>query len=190
MPERGQMIAIRAGVDLKELSVDGWSTDTGYWISQTDGNKLPIVFFGADSSAFNDTGHVHNTTDDSTVVESTLALEVAYLPQLQPKLYAKGSPAEYAWTGIMGYTATGDPFVSLLGWSFLAFAVEKVGPIIDNVNNVKYTNQYIPAGYNGHGMPRTVACSEAVVQMIIGNITGKDWVQPGWFLSRYLTWNK
>ncbi|PBK71363.1 FAD dependent oxidoreductase [Armillaria solidipes] len=175
MPERGQMIAIRAGVDLKELSTDGWSSDTGYWIPQLDDGKLPMVLFGADSGAFNGTGHVHNTTDDSEVVQSTLDLEVAYLPQLQPKLYIKETPAEYAWTGIMGYTATGDPFV---------------GPVIDNVNHVKYVNQYISAGYNGHGMPRTGACAEAVVQMIIANITGKEWIQPDWFPSRYLTWNK
>lgn len=153
------MIAIRAGVDLKELSTDGWSTDTGYWIPQLDDGKLPIVLFGADSSAFNGTGHVHNTTNGSEVVQSTLDLEVAYLPQLQPKLYIKGTPAEYGWTDIMGYTSTGDPFV---------------GPVIDNVNHVKYANQYISAGYNGHGMPRTGACAEVVVEMIIANITGKE----------------
>ncbi len=110
----------------------------------------------------------------------------------------------------MGYTATGDPFVSLLGDSFLVFTGEKVGPVIDNVNHVKYVNQYISAGYNGHGMPRTGAwyvlffCSsaftyvvafisfsaEAVVQMITANITGEEWIQPDWFPSRYLTWNK
>lgn len=57
----------------------------------------------------------------------------------------------------MGYTKTGDPFVS--NYLFpVTNLVERpdtqVGPVLDPTNPDAYKGQYISAGYTGHGMPR------------------------------------
>ncbi|EEB96854.1 hypothetical protein MPER_03934, partial [Moniliophthora perniciosa FA553] len=84
---------------------------------------------------------------------------------------------EHEWTGIMGYTKTGDPFV---------------GPVVDPnpVPMKEYEGQYLAAGYNGHGMPRAFGCAELIASMLLADMQGKKWIKPDWVPERWLTWNK
>jgi len=65
-------------------------------------------------------------------------------------------------TGIMGYTAVGDPFVIPIGICSFLHVIEacfQVGPVVgpSTVGTAGYEGQYIAAGYRGHGMPRGYA---------------------------------
>ncbi|KAF8966785.1 FAD dependent oxidoreductase-domain-containing protein [Flammula alnicola] len=68
-------------------------------------------------------------------------------------------PWEMEWTGIMGFTKTGDPFV---------------GPVVpfpdsfgsETVSENEYEGQYIAAGYTGHGMPRAYAWHVFVTSLL------------------------
>lgn len=119
-------------------------------------------------------------TDDSIVNQRASTVLRAFLPAVFPgKFDPKGIP-ELEWTGIMGFTKLHDPFV---------------GPVLDlndtDSSKNSFEGQYISAGYTGHGMPRTYACAEAVVSLILhelGGGTRDDWVRPNWLPARYLTW--
>ncbi|KAG1786549.1 uncharacterized protein HD556DRAFT_1530992 [Suillus plorans] len=49
---------------------------------------------------------------------------------------------------------------------------------------------YIAARYAGHGMPRAFGCAEVLAQMILAEISDKEWKEPDWLPQRYLTWNR
>jgi hypothetical protein len=121
-------------------------------------------------------------------------------------------------TGIMGFTKTRDPFVSVLscGDFLFVYGSYKVGPVFDpdHLSSPSqpnaYEGQYIAAGYTGHGMARAFAwlvnlstglslfCSshglwiyisaEAIAGMLKAQITGEKWIMPEWLPERYLTW--
>lgn len=108
----------------------------------------------------------------------------------------------------MGFTKTGDPFVSGVPPLNMisSDSLQQVGPVVDpSADARKYDGQYISAGFSGHGMPRAFAwyirrlscrvcisyhdvCSaEAVAGMIASEILGQAWMLPQWLPKHYLT---
>ncbi|TFK48505.1 FAD dependent oxidoreductase [Heliocybe sulcata] len=173
VPTRGQIIAIRANASADELTKVSWSGNPGteYWfprpLNATEGEK-PLVILGG--GRVHAPGHERFVIDDSTVSPVVGEFLRGFLPDVFPGKFDKAREPEMEWTGIMGYTSQGDPFV---------------GPVGED-----YDGQYISAGFTGHGMPRAFACGEAVAQMIVANLTGQTWTAPAWLPQRYLTWNR
>ena len=63
-------------------------------------------------------------------------------------------------SGIMGFTATGNPLVRPSRRQFTRPShYEQVGPVVDNRNlsGQDFAGLYISAGFSGHGMPRATA---------------------------------
>lgn len=75
--------------------------------------------------------------------------------------------AAYEWTGIMGFSSDGGPWVGRVPDSLLKDQVSPDG-------------LWISAGYTGHGMPVAARCGVAVAQMMLGRQDGvqipKQWM--------------
>ncbi|KAG6875921.1 hypothetical protein C0993_006796, partial [Termitomyces sp. T159_Od127] len=145
---RGQVIALRAAASSTEITKDAWVGTLGwkYWFPRpvNSPEDEPLIIFGGgrDESG---PGLESYIVDDSTLNPNVSRGLRNYLPPLFPGNYEEGREPEMEWTGIMGYTKNGDPFV---------------GPVIDPAQPQgaeHYKGQYISAGYTGHGMPRGYA---------------------------------
>ncbi|EPQ56210.1 DAO-domain-containing protein [Gloeophyllum trabeum ATCC 11539] len=173
VPTRGQIVAIRANASAEELTKASWSAEPGteYWfprpVNRTTEHPLVILGGGRHLTGPKRERYV---TDDSALNPVISRALREYLPDVFPGKFDPDQEPEMEWSGIMGYTATGDPFV---------------GPLGDG-----YGGQYVAAGFHGHGMPRAFACGEAVAQMIMSNLSGETWSPPDWLPRRYLTWEK
>ncbi|KAH9852000.1 FAD dependent oxidoreductase [Lenzites betulinus] len=179
VPTRGQIIATRAGVTLDALTTSGFTGNEGfeYWFPRPlEANQTnPLVILGGGREQSKPEFELY-VTDDSQVNPKVGKALREFLPTVFPGLYEAGKAPEMEWSGIMGYTKTGDPFV---------------GPVIDSASSGAYYNgQYVSAGYTGHGMPRAFSCAEAVVQMMLADISGKEWTVPDWLPRHHLTQNR
>jgi len=175
IPTRGQVIAVRAAASLDSLSRNSWDSDNEYWFPRPlkDGEEHPLVILGGARKVA--PSYELYETDDS-VVNPQVGKELrTFLPSIFPGKYEDGREPEMEWTGIMGYTTSGDPFV---------------GPVVDPAQSGSaelFKGQYISGGYTGHGMPRAFACAEATSQMIAADLTGKPWTAPEWLPFHYIT---
>ncbi|PWZ00174.1 DAO-domain-containing protein [Testicularia cyperi] len=102
--------------------------------------------------------------DDSTLCPEVSAFLHPWLHTVFPSEYGKDVKQE--WSGIMGYTASKDPMV---------------GPVANA------PNQWIAAGYSGHGMTRAFSCGRLVADMITAKEKDEVWKCPDSFPSCYLT---
>ncbi|THU98084.1 DAO-domain-containing protein [Dendrothele bispora CBS 962.96] len=184
VPVRGQIIAVRAAKPFSELWHTSWGGVNGnYWFARpfngTDGDtkEEPLVILGGGRYVMDGKGKERYVTDDSVVVEEVGEALREFLPSVFEGMFEEGKEPEMEWTGIMGYTSMGDPFV---------------GPVFDKSqdNEDLYAGQFIAAGFSGHGMPRAFSSAEAVAGIILSEITGEEWIQPSWLPDRYLTWNR
>ena len=77
--------------------------------------------------------------------------------------------AEYAWTGIMGYSADGSPWV---------------GEVKPEMGGDGKGGLWVSAGYTGHGMPVAARCGIAAAQRMMGE--GEDTIilPKAWEASR------
>lgn len=180
IPTRGQVIATRASAELDVISRRSWSANQGseYWfprpVDAANGETRPLVILGGGREAETPSYELYEA-DDSVLNPQVGAVLRKFLPAVFPGRYEEGAEPEMEWTGIMGYTASGDPFV---------------GPVIDSEKPAEaeaFKGQYISAGYSGHGMPRAFACADAVAQMIVADILGKAWTPPDWLPRHYIT---
>ncbi|KAG2141939.1 FAD dependent oxidoreductase [Suillus clintonianus] len=182
IPTRGQVMATRASVGADQIKTTGWSGNEGfaYWFPRpvTHDTEKPLIIIGGGREAAEPSYELYVDNDSQTHPLVGHALR-EFLPSVFEGKYDPDSEPEMEWTGIMGYTKMGDPFV---------------GPVADllvtNSEKDLYKKQYIAAGYSGHGMPRAFGCAEVVAQMILAEITNTEWKEPDWFPQRYLTWNR
>ncbi|KIM32877.1 hypothetical protein M408DRAFT_326592 [Serendipita vermifera MAFF 305830] len=207
VPVRGQVVAIRADVGYKDegwegsgdqqgLTRSGWSGNEGfeYWFprphpKQIDkilikNPKRPLVILGGARETLKDGGYGMYETDDSVLdPEASVGLR-AFLGNVFPGKFPRAGedagindrdPAydgvEMEWSGIMGFTKSGDPFVGRVK--------DAAGEVVED--------QYIAAGFTGHGMPRAYGCAEAVAGLIWSDISGTNWSPPRWLPRHYLT---
>ncbi|PFH49162.1 hypothetical protein AMATHDRAFT_148211 [Amanita thiersii Skay4041] len=176
IPTRGQVVAIdlpTSNTITPSFPLAGsWGANEGYeyWFPrppQSNSNTTTVILGGGRETA-RPAFEAHQT-DDSTINTRVSETLHAFLPRI-----FSGIPIEITtlmeWTGIMGFTTTGDPIV---------------GPIVDNDEN-SHNGQYISAGYTGHGMPLAYGCAQAVADMILAELQGKRWKMPAWFPRHYL----
>ncbi|KAI5887510.1 FAD dependent oxidoreductase [Schizophyllum commune H4-8] len=176
VPTRAQVAALRAAVPLSELGTVSWDGNEGfeYWfprpVKEQATHPLAIVGGGREATAPTfETG----VEDDSVTNPAIGRVLRDFLPEVFPGKYEEGREFEMEWTGIMGFTKLGVPFVGVV--SLVRYARE---------------GQYISAGYTGHGMPKAYACAEVVASMIAADIKNETWQQPSWLPDRYLTWKR
>lgn len=180
IPTRGQIIATRASVGKALIRTNSWSGNQGYeyWFPRPlgPGEERPLIVLGGGREASGPQFELY--VDDDSGTNPVVGNELRdFLPTVFQGKFEHGTGPEMEWTGIMGYTTTGNPFV---------------GPVFDFSTGERedYERQYIAAGYTGHGMPRAFACAEIVVQMIVAELTGTRWSCPTWFPERCLTHNR
>ncbi|EIW78766.1 FAD dependent oxidoreductase [Coniophora puteana RWD-64-598 SS2] len=181
MPVRGQVAAIRATVGQDKVEKNGWSFNEGleYWFPRPlplDSKENPLIILGG-GREIKPNFEVY-VDDDSVINPEITPVLQKFLPSVFSDKFDPERKAEMEWTGIMGYTKMGDPFV---------------GPVIDPSDPgsaEKYKGQYISAGYTGHGMPRTFGCAEVIAGMIAAEVNGARWERPDWLPERYLTWKR
>jgi len=177
IPTRGQVIATRASVTGEELTRVGWGGNEGfeYWfprpLDRTKAEERPLVILGGGREASAADFELYQTDDGSVNTDVGHILR-KFLPEVFPGKYDPGKDPEMEWTGIMGFTKSGDPFV---------------GPVPGG--DLGYENQFIAAGFTGHGMPRAFACAQVVADMISAAIKGEKWNCPDWFPKHYLTFD-
>ncbi|KAL1719334.1 FAD dependent oxidoreductase [Schizophyllum commune] len=192
VPARGQVAALRAAAPLDELTTVSWDGNEGfeYWFprpvrgqssnstSTANTTTHPLVIVGGGREAAAPT-YETGVEDDSVTNPAVSRVLRDFLPEVFPGKYERGREFEMEWTGIMGFTRLGVPFV---------------GPVLDKTkpetDAETYKGQYISAGYTGHGMPKAYACAEAAASMIAADIKNETWKQPAWLPDRYLTWKR
>ncbi|KAI0630444.1 FAD dependent oxidoreductase [Trametes polyzona] len=169
VPTRGQIIATRAAVPLDTLTRSAFTGNEGfeYWFPRPlePGQTNPLVILDFELYV----------ADDSKVNPKVGDALRKFLPAVFPGRYEQGKEPELEWSGIMGYTKTGDPFV---------------GPVVAPSTGNVLKGQYISAGYTGHGMPRAFSCAEAVSGMIVADIEDREWTIPDWLPRHHLTQNR
>jgi glycine/D-amino acid oxidase-like deaminating enzyme len=99
-----------------------------------------------------------------SALHSMLCLSPSDPPELE---------ASYEWTGIMGYSADGHPWVGCVPEGLGGGGSDGDGGL------------WVSAGYTGHGMPVAARCGIAVAERILGKEGGHITVQvpPEWEIS-------
>ncbi|KAG6809057.1 hypothetical protein H0H92_001768 [Tricholoma furcatifolium] len=179
VPTRGQVLATRPAVPARVLTAASWGNQgPEYWfprpVASDPALEAPLVILGGAREAGAGGGGERCVVDDSEVNARVGRVLRGFLPDVFPGRYEVGREPEMEWTGIMGYTKTGDPFV---------------GPVLGPANTSEFEGQYISAGYTGHGMPRAFACAEAVAGLIVADMKGETetWTPPEWLPRHFLT---
>ncbi|CAE6497344.1 unnamed protein product [Rhizoctonia solani] len=175
VPTQGQCVAIRGSTKSSEWPINAGRTVGGYeyWFPRPaqDANEKTLIILGGSRKSRPQQGH--SVADDS-VIDPIVSQS---LRNFLPKIYSgdfEERNVEMEWTGIMGFTQSGDPMV---------------GPVFAGPGK-PLPYQYISAGYSGHGMPRAFACAEVVVQMIDAEMRGVDYYPhglPEWMPRHMLT---
>ncbi|KIP01827.1 hypothetical protein PHLGIDRAFT_131084 [Phlebiopsis gigantea 11061_1 CR5-6] len=176
IPTRGQVMAVRATAPPDAITSSAWGANEGfeYWFPRPvkPGEAAPLVIIGGGREAAKPTYELYEV-DDSVCNEEVGRVMRRFLPSVFPGKYDENGEPEVEWSGIMGFTKTGDPFV---------------GPVVSASGDPKpFEGQYLSAGFSGHGMPRTFACAEAVAEMIACDVLGRTWAVPDWLPRHYLT---
>ncbi|KIL60040.1 hypothetical protein M378DRAFT_84343 [Amanita muscaria Koide BX008] len=162
IPTRGQIIAAETTVTSPESvrlpEAGSWGANAGfeYWFPRP--NSTTVILGGGREASDGE----YNLIDDSVVNPRVGETLRSFLPRVFAAIKMEVK-VTMEWTGIMGYTKSGNPIV---------------GKIADG--------QFITLGYNGHGMPRAYGCAEAIAGMIAAELQGKKWDMPPWFPKHYL----
>lgn len=113
-----------------------------YLIPRVDGS---IIVGGAKATMSNDKSVWYDNTNDNELIEPAKEYFDEYMQRRFVGWEESGAYVDKVWTGIMGYTSDLQPHV---------------GPIPGK------PNQYIVAGFNGHGMPIIFLAAKGVAEMI------------------------
>ncbi|EGN96963.1 hypothetical protein SERLA73DRAFT_185222 [Serpula lacrymans var. lacrymans S7.3] len=187
VPTRGQIIAVRAAASTQDIGKNGWGGNEGfeYWFPRpvrrsenaSTSDEQPLIILGGGREVVTEPPFELYVDDDSTNNHDAGRVLRDFLPAVFDGRFEAGREPEMEWTGIMAFTKSGDPFV---------------GPVLDpsGRDSGAYKGQYIAAGYTGHGMPRAFGCAEVVAEMIIAELSRKQWSTPEWLPEGFLTWNR
>ncbi|KAK7024870.1 FAD dependent oxidoreductase [Favolaschia claudopus] len=133
VPARGQVVALRANVVADKMFKCSWDGNQGfeYWFprpvelqgaadlnDKSDENlkenlKKPLVILGGGREV-EGSGFEFGETDDSVLNVEVGKMLRGFLPAVFPGKFDAGQEPEMEWTGIMGFTKLGDPFVRRL----------------------------------------------------------------------------
>ncbi|KAH7020807.1 FAD dependent oxidoreductase [Microdochium trichocladiopsis] len=121
-----------------------WSdTNYEYLIPRLDGS---IVVGGARSEFFHDLPSWYNNANDDALIESARHYFDGFMQRVFHGWEDSGAKVDRIWTGIMGYTSDSLPFVGKIPGR---------------------KNQYILAGFNGHGMPQVFLAAKGIAAMVV-----------------------
>ncbi|KAJ5522770.1 hypothetical protein N7513_013343 [Penicillium frequentans] len=137
------------------LRFNAWDYD--YLIPRGDGS---IVVGGARSSFIQDEKNWYNVSDDSLVLQPAVKYFDGYMQRNFVGWENSFAYTDRVWTGIMGYSSDGLPHV---------------GRVPGNVN------QYILAGFTGHGMPQIFLAAEGIAKMVVNGLSFEDTGLPRLF---------
>ncbi|RSL66687.1 hypothetical protein CEP53_003282 [Fusarium sp. AF-6] len=131
---------------------------TGLYYAQQNAKTGEIVVGG-------ESQEIENllTSDDSEVAASARDHICAMVPKIY--LDADNAKAKKVWSGIMGFTADGFPMIGNLSRA----TTGRTG-----------TEEWIAAGFNGHGMDKCWLSGQAVARMALGEEV------PSWLPSSFL----
>ncbi|KAF8634328.1 hypothetical protein AX15_000987 [Amanita polypyramis BW_CC] len=163
---RGQVIAAEVTVSPSQSislpEAGSWTANRGYeyWFPRNSSSGSTTIILGGGRKASH-SGERHEI--DDSVVNSRVGNALrSFLPRMFPGLEMQVKTM-MEWTGIMGFTVTGNPLVGRVA-----------------------EGQYISAGFNGHGMPLAYGCADAITRMISADLRGGEWDMPAWFPGHYL----
>ncbi|KAK2008863.1 FAD dependent oxidoreductase [Colletotrichum eremochloae] len=121
-----------------------WSdTEYEYLIPKLDGS---IVVGGARSKYYHDLPSWYNNVSDDQLIESAKTHFDGYMQRVFHGWEDSGATTSKVWTGIMGYSSDGLPHIGAVPGR---------------------QNQFILAGFTGHGMPQIFLSAKGVASMIM-----------------------
>lgn len=91
-----------------------------------------------------------------------------------PKAEAKELRATYEWTGIMGYSRDGSPWVGRVPATLMSDLVD---------DGTDSNGLWLCAAYTGHGMPVAARCAIAVAEMMLGKEEGSIQLPLDWMVT-------
>ncbi|GKT90075.1 FAD dependent oxidoreductase [Colletotrichum tofieldiae] len=125
-----------------------WSdTEYEYLIPKLDGS---IVVGGARSAYYHDLPSWYNNVNDDQLIESAKSHFDGYMQRVFHGWEDSGAYTSKVWTGIMGYSSDGLPHIGVVPGR---------------------QNQFIIAGFNGHGMPQIFLSAKGVASMIMEQLS-------------------
>ncbi|CAG7954251.1 unnamed protein product [Penicillium olsonii] len=139
------------------LRWNNWNYD--YLIPRDDGS---IVVGGARPAFIDDLANWYNVSDDSQVLEAAIRYWDNYMQRNFVGWEESHAYTDRVWTGIMGYSSDGLPHIGRV-------------PGEDE--------QYIIAGFTGHGMPQIFLAAEGLAKMILQGLDFKETQLPRLFES-------
>ncbi|KAF5006903.1 hypothetical protein FDECE_6746 [Fusarium decemcellulare] len=134
----------------------------GLWYL-TQNAKTGYYFIGGEKASIDD-----SLTGDDTAFSQVC---VDHLQKILPKFFnytdVKDDPLVSAWSGIMGFTQDGAPYV---------------GRLSAEVTGCSGSEEWIVGGFNGYGMPYCWLAGEALASMVLGLNVG-DWFPDAFLVS-------
>lgn len=128
-----------------------------YLIPRADGS---IIVGGAASKFKSSTDQWYNNVDDSVLIEAAKDYYSGYMQRSFNGWENTGASIQKIWTGVMGYSYDSNPHI---------------GQVPDR------ENQFIIAGFNGHGMPVIWLASKELVKMVAQGISFEETTLPRLF---------
>lgn len=117
-----------------------------YLIPRADGS---IIVGGASSKFRPHKDQWYNNVDDSVLIDSAKDYYENYMQNTYRGWENSGAKVENIWTGVMGYSYDSNPHVGEIPGK---------------------PNQFVIAGFNGHGMPVIWLSGKAIAKMVSGDV--------------------
>ncbi|KAM0542732.1 hypothetical protein ACHAPJ_012665 [Fusarium lateritium] len=151
IPVRGICSHIKPGKSpaplLPNSYIIRWSdTKYEYLVPRLDGS---IVVGGARSVYYHDLSSWYDNTNDDQLIESAKTYFDGYMQRVFRGWEDSGAYTSKVWTGIMGYSSDGLPHVGVVPGR---------------------RNQFMIAGFSGHGMPQIFLSAKGVASMVLGEL--------------------
>ncbi|KAJ5912178.1 uncharacterized protein N7473_001481 [Penicillium subrubescens] len=137
------------------LRWNGWDYD--YLIPRADRS---IVVGGARTAFIHDLNNWYNVSDDSRVLEGAVRYFDGYMQRTFVGWEDSNAYTDRVWTGIMGYSSDGLPHIGAVPGQ---------------------QDEYILAGFTGHGMPQIFLAAEGIAKMVVGDVAFEETGLPRLF---------
>ncbi|KAL6404340.1 putative oxidoreductase ordL [Ilyonectria robusta] len=173
-PLRGTMSVHSPGPAFPQLgSVYSWTQMQKHEYDPETGRLSPGLYYAQQNAhtgdiwigGENQSLETMLSSDDSVISDQA----TENLSSIIPRVFVdtEGTEMKKIWSGIMGFTADGLPFIG------------KLGPAVTDRTG---DGEWIAAGFNGHGMDKAWLSGEAVARMVLGEEV-PDWLPAAYLLD-------